>query len=196
MSHENRELKLVLVGNTSVGKTCVVRKTTTGAFTEDSVPTLGASYVSKLVTVGNVDVRLQIWDTAGQERYRGMTPMYYRGGQVAIIMYAINDRSSFDGVFQWLDSLKENADPDIILFLVANKCDLDSDRLVTSEEGNSCAEKIGAHFYEVSAKTGQGIEDLFGEIPKIFLEKQTPNSPEEQNNLKLDSKSKKQGGCC
>jgi small GTP-binding protein len=72
------ELKLVIVGNTSVGKTCIVKTAPTGVFGEDSVPTLGASYVSKFVTVGSTEVRLQIWDTPGQERYRGMTPMYFR----------------------------------------------------------------------------------------------------------------------
>jgi len=198
MSFDTRELKLVLVGQTSVGKTCIVKKTTTGSFSEDSVPTLGASYVSKLVTIGSVDVRLQIWDTAGQEKYRGMTPMYYRGAQVALLVYCINDKSSFEGIDGWLTSLRDNADPDIILFLVGNKCDLELSRAVTTEEGQNKADLINAHFHEVSAKSGQGIEDLFAEIPKLFLEKQQPNEPVNQNGLKLEAGDKRgdKKSCC
>lgn len=168
---ESKELKIVLIGNTNVGKTCVVKKATSGVFTEDTVATLGASYVSKLVTVNKTEVRLQIWDTAGQERYRGMTPMYYRGAHIALIVYSITDDKSFEGIDGWLESLQENASPDITLFLVGNKCDMENDRVVETDAGQAKADQIGAHFAEVSAKNGYGIDDLFLDIPRVFLER-------------------------
>ena len=199
MASEPKELKIVLVGHTNVGKTCIVRQATTGVFSEDSAPTLGASYVSKLANVNGTEVRLQIWDTAGQERYRGMTPMYYRGAQTALIVYSVTDAESFESVDGWLNSLRENAEPDITLFLLANKCDCESDRVVSAEQGQEKAKSMGAHFYEVSAKTGQCIEDVFTDIPKYFLENQSPDTLDKGNHggVSLDRPTQeKKKGCC
>ena len=197
---EAAEVKLVIVGNTSVGKTCVVKRATTNLFNEETVATLGASYVSKTVVVDDVEVRLQIWDTAGQERYRGMTPMYYRGAQVAVLVYAIDDISSFEGIASWIQSLEENADKDIIKILVANKVDLEEKRAVTPEEGKGAAEKYGcAHFVEVSAKTGREIDDLFATIPRLYLERRGNNEEQEVKNvvkLKADAGQNKKKRCC
>jgi small GTP-binding protein len=194
------ELKLVIVGNTSVGKTCIVKMATTGVFGDDSVPTLGASYVSKVVTVGSAEVRLQIWDTAGQERYRGMTPMYFRGAHVALIVYAITDQEGFDGVDSWISSLRNNADPNIIMFLVGNKSDMDVDRVIPTEKGEEKAKEINAMFFEVSAKTGDRIDELFTAIASSFVEKvKVEDEPKEAETVQLvpagkDKKEKK--GCC
>lgn len=197
---ETRELKLVLIGNAAVGKTCVVKKATTSSFSEDSVPTLGASYVSKSVTCGRTEVRLQIWDTAGQERYRGMTPMYFRGAHAAIIMYSLTDQESFAAIDSWISSLRDNADPNIIMFLVGNKQDLAAEaRVVSTESGEQKAAEIKAEFCEVSAKTGYGVDDLFMNITRRFVE----NSPEignvEEETVDLKKAHKKKDGkknCC
>jgi Ras-related protein Rab-5C len=194
---ETREMKLVLVGNTSVGKTCIAKMATTGTFAEDSVPTLGASYVSKLVRVDNTEVRLQIWDTAGQERYRGMTPMYFRGAHEAIVAYSITDQESFDGIDSWITSLRENADPEIILFLVGNKCDLEEQRVIATNTGQQKADEISAAFYEVSAKTGERVEDLFLDLAKIFLERRkTGDQPKPPESLQLTKAPKGQTKKC
>jgi small GTP-binding protein len=193
------ELKLVLVGNTSVGKTCIVKMATTGVFGDDSVPTLGASYVSKLVTVGSTEVRLQIWDTAGQERYRGMTPMYFRGAHVAIIAYAITDQESFDGVDSWVSSLRNNADPDITMILVGNKSDMEDSRVVPTDKGEEKAKSISGLFFEVSAKTGDRIDELFTAIATSFLEKkQDSDEPKAAETVQLSpgKDDKKKKGCC
>lgn len=194
----SRELKLVLVGNTSVGKTCVVKKATTGTFGEDSVPTLGAAYVSKIVNVDNTEVRLQIWDTAGQERYRGMTPMYYRGAHCALIVYSVTDQESYDSIDSWVQSLHDNADSEIILFLIANKADMENERVVSTQNGTMKASSIGATFYEVSAKTGLGIDDLFQEIPSQFLAKNPSASAAQADTVQLKDQegNKKKGKCC
>jgi small GTP-binding protein len=196
---ETREMKLVLVGNTSVGKTCIAKMATSGTFVDDSVPTLGASYVSKLVRIDNTEVRLQIWDTAGQERYRGMTPMYFRGAHEAVIAYSITDQESFDGIDSWVGSLRENADPEIILFLVGNKCDLEEQRVIPMDKGEEKAKELSATFYEVSAKSGDRVEDLFTDLAKTFLEERKPApAPARTESVQLTkvSKTKKKKTFC
>jgi Ras-related protein Rab-5C len=164
------EHKVVLIGATSVGKTCIVKRGTTGVFDSSTMPTLGASYTSKLVNVGDSVTRLLIWDTAGQERYRGITPMYYRNAVAAIIVYSIADRASFEQVEVWLRSLEENIPAGVLLSLVGNKSDLDANREVPVDEGQEKANAIHATFCEVSAKTGEGIDELFVTVATTCLE--------------------------
>ena len=193
-----KEMKLILVGQSNVGKTCVVKQATMGNFSEDVTPTLGASYVSKLVTVGETDVRLQIWDTAGTERYKGMAPMYYRGANVALVVYSITSDESFDAVDGWVASLNDNAEPNIVKFLVANKCDCESERIVSTERGQEKAKKFNARYYEVSAKTGQGIEELFVDISKVCIIEESQlnmNTATVKIEKRKDNANKK-SGCC
>jgi small GTP-binding protein len=164
------EHKVVLIGATSVGKTCIVKRGTTGVFDSSTMPTLGASYTSKLVNVGDSITRLLIWDTAGQERYRGITPMYYRNAIAAIIVYSISDGESFKQVEVWLKSLEENIPAGVLLFLVGNKSDLEDAREVTIDEGQEKANAIHATFSEVSAKTGDGVDELFITVATTCLE--------------------------
>ena len=171
MSLETLELKVVLVGNSNVGKTCIVQMGVNNEFSKDSIPTLGAAYSSKVINIGQTTVNLQIWDTAGQEKYRGMTPMYYRGGKVALACYAIDDKASFKALDSWVDDLKQNADPSVIIFIVGNKCDLDNNREVPAEDALALANSLDGNFYEVSAKTGQNIDNLFIDIAKVYINK-------------------------
>ena len=136
------EIKVVVVGNSSVGKTCIVKKATTGVFLEDSVATLGVNYVSMKKNVSKTDFMLQIWDTAGQERYRGMAPLYYRGAHVAIICYSVIDSDSFEAVDFWKKNIIENVDGNVIIILIGNKIDLEG-REVTKEEGENKAKELG-----------------------------------------------------
>lgn len=169
---EEREVKVVLLGQSSVGKTCMVYKLISGYFDESATPTLGASYSLKILEVDKIEVSLQIWDTAGQERFRVLTPMYYRGAQAALLVYSITDELTFEEIDFWANSIKENNCDDVLLFLVGNKIDLHKDRKVSEESGRAKAEKIGAEFFETSAKTGDGIDELFLNIAKICIEKQ------------------------
>jgi small GTP-binding protein len=177
MSGNVGEVKVVIVGATSVGKTCIVKRAATGNFDSSVTPTLGASYTSKLVTVGDSLTRLLIWDTAGQERYRGITPMYYRNAIGAIIVYSMVEPQSFNDVERWADSLEESA-PGVVKFLVANKCDLDARRQVSAEQGQQKGAAIGATFSEVSAKTGFGIDELFMTIGAACIERQKERAQE------------------
>jgi Ras-related protein Rab-5C len=171
------DIKIVLIGATGVGKTCVVKRATTGVFEGGTMPTLGASYTSKVVSVNAETARLLIWDTAGQERYRGITHMYYRNAVAAILVYGINELESFKQIDSWLQSLQDNTPPGVLLFLVGNKSDLDDARQVSIQDAQDKATAIGAEFSEVSAKTGLGIEELFVCIASKSLEKATPAQP-------------------
>ena len=197
---DSEEIKLVLVGNQSVGKTCIVRMATTGLFDEDTIATLGASYTSKTIVTETTEVRLQIWDTAGQERYRSMAPMYYRGSQVALVVYSVDRMDSFEAIDQWMESLRDNTESDLIVFIVANKADLEDSRAVTTQQGEEKAAMHNARFTEVSAKTGMGIDDLFNNIAKVYLElhKDSQKPEEITTNIKFSdaTTSKKPGKCC
>jgi Ras-related protein Rab-5C len=196
MGGEPFEVKVVLVGNTSVGKTCIAQMATSGVFGEESSPTLGASYISKLVRLDGRQVDLQIWDTAGQERYRGMTPMYFRGAHVALLAYSVTDADSFAAIDWWLESLGENAEPTVIICLAGNKCDLEAQRMVPTQSGQSKADEVGAMFYEVSAKTGDRIEELFIDLAKAFLEKNGHVEMPNIGDVKIDKSDRPQKKKC
>ena len=171
---------------------------TAGVF-ENTSTTLGASYSAKTEVIDDHIFRLQIWDTAGQEKYRGMTPMYYHNAHIAIIVYSITSSESFEAVDTWFKSLHNNADSNIIIFLVGNKVDLDSERQISTEEGEKKAKQYGAEFCEVSAKTGFGIADLFSLIPTLYIEKNpNPTQNSDNNNVEITEtpKEKSDKRCC
>jgi Ras-related protein Rab-5C len=195
---------VVLIGATHVGKTCIVKRGTTGVFDCNTLPTLGASYTSKVVNVGSAVTRLLIWDTAGQERYRGITPMYYRNAVAAVIVYSIADQDSFTQVDEWLRSLEDNIPAGLLLFLVGNKSDLDDAlRKVQIDEGREKANEIHADFTEVSAKNGEGINELFITIASSCLEHQkaagkgdATNTPEVVEVGRTAHPAGEEGSCC
>lgn len=195
---ESRDFKIVLFGNSGVGKTCIVAQATSHSFSEDTLATLGACYSSTTITIHNINVHLQLWDTAGQERYRSIAPMYYRNATAAVICYAIDEKNSFNDIDSWVAGLESEGVPNIIRFLVGNKSDL-SNREVTREEGEEKAAALSAYLYEVSAKTGDGIDDLFHDIARISLEKSASvENTKEKETEKVDLKKEgtKKKGCC
>ncbi|KAI9063156.1 ras-domain-containing protein [Trametes sanguinea] len=128
------DAKIVIMGNTGVGKTSLLHRYTQGKFDpKNTTSTTGAFFVTKKVTVGGTKVRLQLWDTAGQERFRSMAPMYYRGANAALLLYDITNASSFEDVRGWLEELKKNCSPDLIIYIVGAKADLQHARQVTSD---------------------------------------------------------------
>ena len=121
------EIKVVVVGQSDVGKTCIVSYLINGKFDNNTTPTLGAAFASKSIQVKNQNVMLQIWDTAGQERFRVFTPMYYIGAQAALVVYSIKDEDSFNEVDYWVRNIRENNGSTVSLYLFGNKSDLDYD---------------------------------------------------------------------
>jgi small GTP-binding protein len=165
------DAKVVLLGATSVGKTSMINRAVSNDFDQNQAPTVGATYFVREVEVQGVTVGLQIWDTAGQERFRTLAPMYYRGAVVAILVFSLTDTNSLGEVKKWADEIVQMSDDMPKLFVVGNKLDLADDRSVTPDDGESAARDLRAVYFEISAKTGRGIEDLVVRIAEEAFRK-------------------------
>lgn len=168
---------MVLLGETSVGKTCVTIRFVKNEFFEFQEPTIGAAFLTQTITLDNTTVKFEIWDTAGQERYRSLAPMYYRGATAAIIVYDVTSPSSFEGAKSWVKELQRRGDPNCVIALAANKADLEGKRKVAVEDGDAYAKENNIIHMQTSAKTGMNIKNLFVEIARK-LPKQ-PKAPED-----------------
>jgi len=165
-SHTTCHHKLVLLGETSVGKTCVTIRFVKNEFFEFQEPTIGAAFLTQTITLDDTTVKFEIWDTAGQERYRSLAPMYYRGATAAIIVYDVTSPSSFEGAKSWVKELQRRGDPNCVIALAANKADLEDKRKVSVEEGDAYASNFGIIHMQTSAKSGLNIKNLFVEIAR------------------------------
>ena len=191
------EAKVVLLGATSVGKTCIVTRATSDFFDPEQVSTVGASFSAKTIESDDCRVTLRIWDTAGQERFRSLAPMYYQGSQCAIIVFSIDSSDSFAEASQWVEELNSHFDEMPILYLVGNKADLVDSRKVTVEEAQERADKMGATYFETSAKTGQNIDELFVSIAEKIKTVEKPQEPKPAVPLSGDNKKPAdKKGCC
>jgi Ras-related protein Rab-5C len=135
MKSSRKEAKVVLIGDTQVGKTSILKRVTRKKFTNNYVPTVGAAYATHHLQADNATLSLQAWDTAGQKKYHCLVPMFLHNATIAIVVYSVTDECSFESVDFWFQRLKDHADPKAIKFLVGNKADLDKKRKVTVEEG-------------------------------------------------------------
>jgi Ras-related protein Rab-22 len=156
-----REVKVVLLGDTGVGKSSLVLRFVTQDFKEYSESTIGASFMSKVEVIDGTAYKYQIWDTAGQEKYHSLAPMYYRGAAAAIIVYDITNARSFEKTQAWVEELQRHGPENIVLVVAGNKADLDDKRVVGRDKAEGFAKGIGAIFLETSAKTGQSVGDAF-----------------------------------
>jgi len=161
-----RRFKLVVLGATGVGKTCLTLRFVRGIFEDDQLPTIGAAYLTKSIKLRGSDNQAtsyvyEIWDTAGQERYESITPLYYRTAQAAIIAFDVNDKGSFAKAKDWLNRLRKELDnPAMPIALAANKFDAD-DTTVDMEEAETFASENNMKLFRVSAKTGKNVDDMF-----------------------------------
>ena len=185
-------MKVVMVGDTRVGKTCVLEKLTSGIFKESSPPTIGAAFKSHILETKEGCVSLQIWDTAGQEKYRALTQMYYRSANVALLFFDLTNRDSFNALELWCGELSRKAPEKIKTVLVGNKLDLIEERVVSKDDAEKFANEHNIFFYaETSAKTGEGITDLFVRIAENIICDEMPTQ-----SLDLDSDNSPSNNCC
>jgi small GTP-binding protein len=193
--------KIVILGHTGVGKTCLVNTYSRGYFTGNTTTTIGAAYIHKVVDVDKQHrMSLQIWDTAGQERFHSMLPMYYRNAHGAILVYDVTDPASMEKLSGWITELHNKASPDLILSIAANKSDLVQDpslACVPPEEAERFAAAHNATLFHTSAKTGKGIEALFTDLAQKVLEAhlngEAPSDP--APSLDINTDSEPSGGC-
>nr|CCA15376.1 Rab5 family GTPase putative [Albugo laibachii Nc14] len=161
-SNNTCHFKLVLLGDTAVGKSCLVVRFVRDEFYEFQEPTIGAAFLTQTVNLSDgCAVKFEIWDTAGQERYRSLAPMYYRGAAAAIVVYDVTNKDSFTGAKSWVKELQRRGDSNVVIALAGNKADLETRRAVTLEEARQYAEDNGILHLETSAKTSANVKNLF-----------------------------------
>uniref|UniRef100_A0A7N0ZUZ9 Uncharacterized protein n=1 Tax=Kalanchoe fedtschenkoi TaxID=63787 RepID=A0A7N0ZUZ9_KALFE len=153
--------KVVLIGDSAVGKSQILARFARGEFSLDSKATIGVEFQTRTLMIQHKSVKAQIWDTAGQERYRAVTSAYYRGAVGAMLVYDITKRQSFDHIPRWLEELRGHADKNIVIILIGNKCDLESQRAVPTEDAKEFAQKEGLFFLETSALEATNVETAF-----------------------------------
>uniref|UniRef100_A0A8C5BVK7 small monomeric GTPase n=1 Tax=Gadus morhua TaxID=8049 RepID=A0A8C5BVK7_GADMO len=159
------QFKLVLLGESAVGKSSLVLRFVKGQFHEFQESTIGAAFLTQTVCLDDTTVKFEIWDTAGQERYHSLAPMYYRGAQAAIVVYDITNES-FARAKNWVKELQRQASPNIVIALSGNKADLASKRTVDFQEAQSYADDNSLLFMETSAKTSMNVNEIFMAIAK------------------------------
>ncbi|KAL7850807.1 ras-related protein Rab-26-like [Colossoma macropomum] len=190
--------KVMLVGDSGVGKTCLLVRFKDGAFLAGSfISTVGIDFRNKVLNVDGVKVKLQIWDTAGQERFRSVTHAYYRDAHALLLLYDVTNKASFDNIRAWLSEIHEYAQQDVVLMLLGNKADASHDRSVRREEGERLAKEFGVPFMETSARSGLNVELAFTAIAKE-LKHRSMKEPDEPK-FKLHeyvNKEMKTAGCC
>ncbi|XP_023234078.1 ras-related protein Rab-10-like [Centruroides vittatus] len=164
--------KLLLIGDSGVGKTCILFRFSDDAFNTTFISTIGIDFKIKTIELKGKKIKLQIWDTAGQERFHTITTSYYRGAMGIMLVYDITNPKSFDNIAKWLRNIDEHANEDVEKMLLGNKCDRDNERMIRKERGETIAREHGIRFLETSAKANINIEQAFTELAEAILNKQ------------------------
>ena len=216
-------LKVVLIGESGTGKTSIIQRFSYNLFDSNCASSISSQYISKTIDLKdfNQSLKFDIWDTAGQEKYRSMAKLFYKDAKIILFVYDITSLNSFNELRNyWITQVKENCEPNILFGVVANKNDLYNDQQVPKEEGVKLADEIGGIFQMTSAKSGNGINNLFNNIARKYLdpnydyqaadkiaeeeykkrkqekEKEKKNN-DKQRGVKLNvTKEQKKGGCC
>jgi small GTP-binding protein len=189
--------KVLLLGDSSVGKTCFMSRYVDDRFEHTHISTIGLDYRLKTMKIGNDNIKIQIWDTAGQDRFKSITRTYFKGANGVLLLYDITSMNSFRNIKNWLDQIKENTSDKLVVVLVGNKCDLDSERQISVDDGKQLAEHYGIKFFfETSVKKNINVNEcfevLFKELHKDFVNEKVDNEGMINLNVKKGKKSK----CC
>ena len=156
--------KIVLIGDSSVGKTNILSKYISDEYDPDTQATIGVELSTKNYTFDNNEVKVQIWDTAGQEKYRSITSSYYKGAHGCLLVYDITRKATFENIDKWLAEIKLSSNNEINMILIGNKCDLEDKREVSIEEAQNKAKLLNMAFMETSALNGTNVEKAFNEL--------------------------------
>ncbi|KAJ3670176.1 hypothetical protein LUZ60_010500 [Juncus effusus] len=182
-------IKLLLIGDSGVGKSCLLLRFSDDTFTTSFITTIGIDFKIRTIELDGKRVKLQIWDTAGQERFRTITTAYYRGAMGILLVYDVTDESSFNNIRNWIKNIEQHASDNVNKILVGNKADMDeSKRAVPTSRGQQLADEYGIKFFETSAKTNFNVEQVFFTIARDIkhrLTTETEAKPAESQPLKI-----------
>ena len=202
-----KRVKFIIIGDKTVGKSCIINQFIEKQFINEYIPTIGSDKIKKEIEIEGKKLKLEIWDTVGQEQYRTVNKIFIKNAQIALIVYDITNRKSFESLNNWYNLIFEiNKDRNVIVGLTANKTDLYENQVVDSEEGKNFADEKKISFFETSAKDYESIENVFIQLSKIYINKVQKIVEEEierrnSMSLKKDDKNnrdniKKKKGCC
>ena len=193
--------KILTIGESGVGKTCVLRRFVENKFLKNHLATIGIDFKTKTLNINNQEIKLKIWDTAGQERFRNITTQYYKGADGIVLVYDVTDEASYEKIRDWMEQILSNTQQDEIgLVLLGNKCDMEP-RAVSEEQGIKMAEDLKISYFETSALNGQGIKEAFEQLTRDIMKKKGVGESNSEvgvslNNKNKKKKDKKDGDCC
>ncbi|EGD76056.1 GTP-binding protein yptV3 [Salpingoeca rosetta] len=168
MGDVDAELKILIIGDSNCGKSCLLMRFTDDTFDEHMGPTIGVDFKNKMLTLNGQQVKLTVWDTAGQDRFKTLTASYYRGAHGVILVYDVTRRATFEHIIPWLNEANVYCDDNVVKMLVANK--IDEPRQVSTDEGRALAREKNMLFIECSAKTKVGVQQAFEELAQQVLD--------------------------
>lgn len=190
--------KLLLIGDSGVGKTCVLFRFSEDAFNSTFISTIGIDFKIRTIELDGKKIKLQIWDTAGQERFRTITTAYYRGAMGIMLVYDITNDKSFENIKNWIRNIEEHASSDVEKMVLGNKCDMEDRRLVSKERGTQLATEYGIKFMETSAKASINVEEAFFTLArdiKLKMDKKLEQtSPQAASTISVTQQNKQSKG--
>lgn len=171
LDHYLYQFRLIIIGESTVGKSCLLRRFTQGKWIEHNDPTVGVDFHTKMVQVDGHNLKLQLWDTAGQERFRAITRSYFRNAVGALLVFDIADQHSFAKITGWMEDVRQSSKPhEPIFLLVGNKADLERQRQVLKGDAERLASTYKIDYLETSSRTGQNVEEIFNLIARRIFE--------------------------
>jgi len=195
MSRRGFNCKVVFLGDTAVGKSCLTVRFVRNEYFEFQEPTIGAAFLAKNIEYQGKKLKLEIWDTAGQERYRSLAPMYYRGAKAAVVVYDITQKDTLTGAKSWIAEL-QTRQPGCVIILVGNKVDLNKSRTIDTDEVKEYARSHHLIHTEASAKTGHNVEEIFNIICKEILAQPLEDEDTVTLHPEIGTMYSKSNNCC
>ena len=200
----DKTCQILLIGDSLVGKTCLIQRYANGIFKEDYITTVGLDYYTKQEMINNLNVSVKLWDTAGQERFKALTPSFFRNAEGVVIAYDVTNSESFDNLKFWINSIKTNLFEKNIfipIIIIGNKIDLEDMRDISKDVASAFAKENNFKYFETSAKTGEGVDEAFRDLVNQILANSDKNEEAtiERKSVKIEEKKtekQKKKGCC